>query len=102
MSHFNQFSVGAGLPAPRSTIIGKGTNGGSFELTSIQVGQVPKGGYLKVDGDETIGLDGHGQFTQSMGSHAVGGILFMGLNSGSLGEYTMNGAFSANGGAFES
>lgn len=76
----------------RDLTIGKGAMGGKFEFAPFidAVGN-KSGGSLTVSGDETIGVDGHGEFVHTMGYHTVVGTLHMAVNSGSRADYTMTG-----------
>ena len=56
-------------------------------------------GSLDVGGNEYIGASGIGSFTQTSGSHTIGGQLAVGNQTGSIGTYTLTSGSLSVGGA---
>ena len=56
-------------------------------------------GSLDVGSNEYIGASGIGSFTQTSGSHTIGGLLAVGNQTGSIGAYTLTSGSLSVGGA---
>jgi autotransporter-associated beta strand protein len=69
---------------------------GTYTLTGNALLAAPSGEF-----EEFVGYSGSGSFTQSGGTHAMSGYLFLGYNSGSFGTYNLSGSGLLSAPAYE-